>query len=295
MASLLDRFSDYLRRARLLAQPRTAIVAVSGGTDSVALLDVLQAVAAERGLALVVAHADHGIQEASGDVGKWVGGLAARYGLPFELGELNLGPNATETVARRARYAWLREVQRRRAARYLVTAHHQDDQVETVMLRVLRGSAPAGLAGIPARARGGLVRLARMARCGARRGAGRRGGGGWRGGPGGPAAWCGSRAARRGAASRSAENGSPRSRSRSCGYTAVSRARRSRSSRRASVAAPCSARSAWHGAPRRPRTGWSARRGRRGSRPASGSSAPHGPGTGSCRWAAWAAVPCGAC
>src|SRR5438309_65605 len=158
MASLLDRFSDHLQRARLLAQPGTAIVAVSGGTDSVALLDLLQAVAAERGLALVVAHADHGIQEASGDVGKWVGGLAARYGLPFELGELNLGPNATETVARRARYAWLREVQRRRAARYLVTAHQQDDQVETVMLRVLRGSAPAGLAGIPARARGGLVR-----------------------------------------------------------------------------------------------------------------------------------------
>src|SRR5437667_352326 len=158
MASLLDRFSDHLRRARLLAGPGTAIVAVSGGTDSVALLDLLQAVAAERGLALVVAHADHGIQEASGDVGKWVGGLARRYGLPFELGELNLGPNATETVARRARYAWLREVQRRRAARYLVTAHHQDDQVETVMLRVLRGSAPAGLAGIPARARGGLVR-----------------------------------------------------------------------------------------------------------------------------------------
>jgi len=158
MASLLDRFRDHLQRARLLARPGTAIVAVSGGSDSVALLDLLQAVAAERGLALVVAHADHGIQEASGDVGKWVGGLAARYGLPFELGELNLGPNATETVARRARYAWLREVQRRRAARYLVTAHHQDDQVETVMLRVLRGSAPAGLAGIPARARGGLVR-----------------------------------------------------------------------------------------------------------------------------------------
>src|SRR5438445_2491943 len=158
MASLLDRFRDRRQRAPLLARPGTAIVAVSGGTDSVALLDLLQAVAAERGLALVVAHADHGIQEASGDVGKWVGGLAARYGLPFELGELNLGPNATETVARRARYGWLREVQRRRAARYLVAAHHQDDQVETVLLRVLRGSAPAGLAGIPARARGGLVR-----------------------------------------------------------------------------------------------------------------------------------------
>src|SRR2546422_813759 len=135
MASLLDRFSDHLQRARLLAQPGTAIVAVSGGTDSVALLDLLQAVAAERGLALVVAHADHGIQEASGDVGKWVGGLAARYGLPFGLGELNLGPNATETTARRARYAWLREVQRRRAARYLVTASR------AALLRLARAAA----------------------------------------------------------------------------------------------------------------------------------------------------------
>src|SRR5438132_375797 len=158
MASLLDRFREHLQRARLLTRPGTAIVAVSGGPDSVALLDLLQAAAAERGLALVVAHADHQMQRGSGDVGKLVRALADRYGLPFELGQLALGADATETTARVARYAWLREVQRRRSARYLVTAHHQDDQVETVLLRVLRGSAPAGLAGIPARARGGLVR-----------------------------------------------------------------------------------------------------------------------------------------
>src|SRR2546425_5492191 len=158
MASLLDRFREHLQRARLLTRPGTAIVAVSGGPDSVALLDLLHAVAAERGLALVVAHADHGMRADSRLVGQAVRELATRYRLPFELGELHLGPDATETIARRARYAWLREVQRRCAARYLVTAHHQDDQVETVLLRVLRGSAPAGLAGIPARARGGLVR-----------------------------------------------------------------------------------------------------------------------------------------
>src|SRR3989475_1863137 len=158
MASLLDRFREHLQRARLLTRPGTAIVAVSGGPDSVALLDLLQAVAAERGLALVVAHADHGMRADSRLVGQAVRELATRYRLPFELGELHLGPEARETVARRARYAWLREVQRRGAARSLVTAHHQDDRVERVLRRVWRGGAPAGLAGIPARARGGLFR-----------------------------------------------------------------------------------------------------------------------------------------
>jgi tRNA(Ile)-lysidine synthase len=134
------------------------VVAVSGGPDSVALLDLLHAVAPERGLTLVLAHADHGIQSDSWKVGRSVSELAGRYGLPFELGRLALGPAASETAARRARYAWLRDVQRRRGARYLVTAHQRDDQLETILLRVLRGSAPAGLAGIPLRGRGGLVR-----------------------------------------------------------------------------------------------------------------------------------------
>src|SRR5712664_96453 len=110
MASLLDRFRQQLQRARLLTRPGTAIVAVSGGPDSVALLDLLHAVAAERGLALVVAHADHQIRADSRLVGQAVRSVAQRYGLPFELGQLGLGPDATETTARRARYAWLREV-----------------------------------------------------------------------------------------------------------------------------------------------------------------------------------------
>jgi tRNA(Ile)-lysidine synthase len=156
--SLLERFRAHLERVRLLTKPGTAIVAVSGGPDSVALLDLLHELAGELQLSLVVAHADHGIQAESRTVGLWVRRLAERFGLPFELGELNLGPHATETRARRARYAWLREVQARHSAAYLVTAHHRDDQIETVVLRALRGSAPAGLAGIARRARGGLVR-----------------------------------------------------------------------------------------------------------------------------------------
>src|SRR5256714_1776125 len=162
--SLPQRFLEHVQRARLFrsAGGGTTVVAVSGGPDSVALLDLLTGVAPTLGLELVVAHADHGIQPDSRFVGLTVRDLAATLKLPFELGELNLGPQATETVARRARYAWLREVQRQRAARYLVTAHHRDDQIETVLLRVLRGSAArrAGLPRGPARARD-LVALAR--------------------------------------------------------------------------------------------------------------------------------------
>ncbi len=87
--------------------------------------------------------------------------LAERYKLPCEVGRLSLGPDATETVARRARYAWLGEVQRRHGARYLLTAHHRDDQVETILLRVLKGSngrtsPPRPRAGMPARPAGAL-------------------------------------------------------------------------------------------------------------------------------------------
>src|SRR5436190_2242539 len=127
-----------------------------GVGDHPVLLPV--ALGGELGVSLVVAHVDHGISTAGRAVARTVRELATNYGLPFETVELNLGPDATETEARRARYAWLHEVQQRRVVRYIVTAHHEDDQVETIMLRALRGSAAAGLAGIRPRARGGLVR-----------------------------------------------------------------------------------------------------------------------------------------
>jgi tRNA(Ile)-lysidine synthase len=156
--SLPARVLAHIRRQRLFREPGEALVAVSGGPDSVALLDLLHAARNQLGLTLVVAHVDHGISSDSRTVGQSVGTLAREYGLAFETTELRLGPDATETDARRARYDWLRDVQRRRGAKYIVTAHHEDDQVETIVLRALRGSAPSGLAGIRAASRGGLVR-----------------------------------------------------------------------------------------------------------------------------------------
>ena len=159
MPTLAERFRAHLARRRLFPRAGTALVAVSGGPDSVALLDLMVGVShAGDGPRLVVAHVDHGIHAESAKVAGLVRRLAARYSLPCESVRLELGGEATETTARRARYAWLDAVRGRVGADWLVTAHHHDDQVETILLRALRGSAPAGLAGIAARTRSGVVR-----------------------------------------------------------------------------------------------------------------------------------------
>ncbi len=157
-ADLPGRLLGLLEERGLFGEPGIALLAVSGGPDSVALLDLMVRVAPQLGLELEVAHVDHGILPDSASVARRVEGLAERYGLDFRVARLELGEGASETKAREARYEALREVQESTGARYLVTAHHADDQVETVLHRLLRGSGVAGLAGIPERGPRGLVR-----------------------------------------------------------------------------------------------------------------------------------------
>ncbi|MCZ6917782.1 MAG: tRNA lysidine(34) synthetase TilS [Gemmatimonadetes bacterium] len=155
---LLTRLRAHLRSETLFPEPGLALLAVSGGPDSVALLDLLVRLAPEFELELVVAHVDHGIAQDSADVAERVLGLAVRHEVPGRLAVLHLGPQASETLAREKRYRALRALQHDLGARYLVTAHHADDQVETILFRMLRGTGLAGLAGIGGRAVDGLVR-----------------------------------------------------------------------------------------------------------------------------------------
>src|SRR5882672_2256786 len=134
-----------------------AVVAVSGGVDSLALLDLLVRGRSSHGLELIVAHADHGIHPDSALVAGRVAAAAASMDVPAETGRLELGAAATETMAREARYTWLESVRRQSGAQWVVTAHHSDDQAETVLMRLLRGSGPAGLAAMADR-EGTIVR-----------------------------------------------------------------------------------------------------------------------------------------
>lgn len=152
---LIELFRRQL--AALSLPPGQALVAVSGGPDSVALLDLLVQSRDAHGLDLVVAHLDHGIHPDSPRVAEQVRALAESYQLPVHIGQLALGPDVSETEARAERYAWLETLRSRLGAGVIFTGHHADDQVETVLMRVLGGSGPAGLAGM-ATVRGEVVR-----------------------------------------------------------------------------------------------------------------------------------------
>ncbi|NTW62025.1 tRNA lysidine(34) synthetase TilS [Candidatus Saccharibacteria bacterium] len=117
------------------------VIAVSGGVDSVVLLDMF----AKSNDDLVVAHFDHGIRADSHLDAQFVKSLAEKYGLPFETRRENLGPDASEDVARKHRYKFLREVAGKYGAK-LVTAHHSDDVIETIAINLKRGTGWRGLA-----------------------------------------------------------------------------------------------------------------------------------------------------
>jgi tRNA(Ile)-lysidine synthetase-like protein len=126
----------------VLPKPGIYVVAVSGGVDSVGLLHLLSQ---EPALQLIVAHFDHGMRADSGEDMLLVRDLAQQYALPFVFDVGQLGPEASEATARTARYDFLHTVQRRAGAQAIITAHHQDDVLETAIINMLRGTGRKGL------------------------------------------------------------------------------------------------------------------------------------------------------
>ncbi|MCA9329748.1 tRNA lysidine(34) synthetase TilS, partial [Candidatus Saccharibacteria bacterium] len=123
-------------------QPGRYVIAVSGGVDSISLLHLLQSIPDVK---LTVAHFDHGIRGDSNQDKLLVQSLAKKYGLPFVYHRGELGAKASEAVARESRYAFLRQVQKTVDAEAIITAHHQDDVLETAIINMLRGTGRKGL------------------------------------------------------------------------------------------------------------------------------------------------------
>ena len=118
-----------------------------------ALLDMLRRHShGDRAWKLVVAHLDHGIRDDSSEDRRLVRSVAVRHGLPFVYHESRLGQGASEAVAREARYDFLRQVRQASGAGAIITAHHQDDALETAIINILRGSGRKGLTSLSSRA-----------------------------------------------------------------------------------------------------------------------------------------------
>jgi tRNA(Ile)-lysidine synthase len=156
-ADLADRLDAHLRSTGLLPRGAAITIALSGGLDSVALLVLLQSLQQRWGWRLSAAHFDHRMREESAADADWVAAFCADRAVPCRLGRAPVVPG-NEAEARKLRYEFLERARANLGADRLATGHQADDQAETVLFRLLRGSGLAGLAGIPAHRHPGVVR-----------------------------------------------------------------------------------------------------------------------------------------
>lgn len=129
----------------LVSKDYKYVVAVSGGVDSVALLNMLYK---ENFLKIVVVHVNHGIRPNSYKDEVLVSGLAKKYNYNYEHIELKLGPTANEAIARRERYNYLHQIKQKYNASAILTAHHRDDVIETCFINIIRGTGRSGVSSL---------------------------------------------------------------------------------------------------------------------------------------------------
>ncbi|MGC9358957.1 MAG: tRNA lysidine(34) synthetase TilS [Anaerolineae bacterium] len=150
---LLSHLQDLISRLGL-AEGDRLLVALSGGPDSLCLAHLLWTLRHRLGIAPVGAHLDHGIRPTSAAEASHVRRLCEAWGMPCTVERLDVPALAAEwedsleVAARRARYTFLARVARQERCRAIAVAHHADDQVETVLLRLFRGSGAKGLSGM---------------------------------------------------------------------------------------------------------------------------------------------------
>lgn len=149
--SLITRTRRTLRDETDVRRGDRLLIGVSGGSDSTALLHVLQRLSGALGVGLFAHGVDHGLRAAATEELDKVERLATSWGVPFARTCVQLPSQGNlQANARKARYAALDAAAARVGARWVVTAHHASDRAETVLLRLLSGSGPTGLGVLPA-------------------------------------------------------------------------------------------------------------------------------------------------
>ncbi len=153
--AVINRVRETRRRWSMWERGDRVLVAVSGGGDSLVLLDAMAQLAGEDSLELSVLVVDHGVRPESAQEAEFVAGVAGHYGLECSVRKVDLGGRARggtlspEEAMREARYGAFREELEESGAARLATGHTADDRVETLLLRLITGAGPRGLGGVP--------------------------------------------------------------------------------------------------------------------------------------------------
>lgn len=155
--TLAERVEARWRREGWPGSGARVLVALSGGLDSCVLLHLLRFRLQALALELVAAHFDHAMRPDSAGDARWVRGLTRAWRVPLRE-ERSSRPLSGETEARRRRYEFLHRARREEDASLILTGHHADDQVETILFRIARGTGVRGLAGIWPRSSAGVCR-----------------------------------------------------------------------------------------------------------------------------------------
>ena len=152
--SLLTVAKRALTGEAKLERGAAVVVAVSGGSDSMALLHVLGRLASKLGITVHAHGVDHGLRAEAAVELDIAEAFAREVGIPFGRSRLRVARGGNvQARARAARFEALAVAAREVGARVIATAHHADDRAETVLLRLMRGAGPRGLAVLPARAK----------------------------------------------------------------------------------------------------------------------------------------------
>ncbi|MFA4888665.1 MAG: tRNA lysidine(34) synthetase TilS [Candidatus Omnitrophota bacterium] len=146
---IIEKARKTIKDYQLIKKGDNLVVGVSGGPDSVALLYLLDALRKEFSLKLHIAHLDHGLRPSSRRDREFVERLAAKLNIPFSSARVNIGAIAKkgslEEIARNARLGFFFRVAKEQKARKIALGHNLDDQAETVLMRILRGTGLYGL------------------------------------------------------------------------------------------------------------------------------------------------------
>lgn len=144
----MKKVIDFLKEN--LDKNASIVVACSGGPDSMCLLDLVTKLKDELNLNIIVAHVNHKLRSESEEEAKMVENYAKENNITFELLEITdyINGNFTEEDARKRRYNFFNEIIKKYQASALLTAHHGDDLIETILMRLTRGSNLSGYIGI---------------------------------------------------------------------------------------------------------------------------------------------------